>query len=214
MSLLLIVPFLLVACHPGKVSSAVLHPSPEEPMDAQSPPIIRTNRCLGDPLQSIRKTILDSLNLQTEPHMSVPGMAEIRERWINVFKDNTQPSSSSSLSSSSSSGNSTQLQCCKFASQVFIKDLGWDQWIIYPDSFTFVQCSVCVSQQNQRMFNCRNDDPPALDPPSQKPCCKVTSLDLVPFLYMDETSTLILSSVPLTRTCGCRHGDDTQALQL
>ncbi|XP_060791354.1 bone morphogenetic protein 6-like [Neoarius graeffei] len=233
MSLLLIVPLLLVACHPGKVSSSVLRPSPEEPMDAQSPPIIRTNRCLGDPLQSIRKTILDSLNLQTEPHVSVPGMAEIREQWRNVFKgtsnseqqaaNNTQPSSSSSLSSSSSSlsstsssssGNSTQLQCCKFASQVFIKDLGWDQWIIYPDSFTFVQCSVCVSQQNQRMFNCRDDDPPALDPPSQKPCCEVTSLDPVPFLYMDETSTLILSSVPLTRECGCRHGDDTQALQL
>lgn len=50
---------------------------------------------------------------------------------------------------------------------LYISDLGWDQWIIYPDSFTFVQCSVCVSQQNQRMFNCRDDDPPALDPPSQ-----------------------------------------------
>lgn len=50
---------------------------------------------------------------------------------------------------------------------VFLSDLGWDKWIIYPESFTFVQCSSCVQQQNQLVLNCRDDDPPALDPPSQ-----------------------------------------------
>lgn len=43
-------------------------------------------RCLGDPVQSVRKFILDSLNLQTEPRVSVPGMAQIREKWRNQFK--------------------------------------------------------------------------------------------------------------------------------
>ncbi|MCI4386987.1 hypothetical protein PGIGA_G00069060 [Pangasianodon gigas] len=218
MSLVLIVSLVLVACHPGKAS--VLRHSPEEPVDAQSAPIIRTNRCLGDPLQSVRKVILDSLNLQTEPHVSVPGMAQIREQWRNVFRGTSDSSpveqhaeDTTPPSSSSSSGNSTHLQCCKFASQVFIKDLGWDKWIIYPESFTFVQCSVCDPQQNQRMFNCRDDDPSTLDPNSQKPCCEATTLDTVPFLYLDETSALVISSVPLTRECGCSHGDDSQALQ-
>ncbi|XP_053504074.1 gonadal somatic cell derived factor [Ictalurus furcatus] len=222
MSLVLIVSLVLVACHPGKAS--VLRRSAEEPADAQASPDNRTNRCLGDPLQSVRKVILDSLNLQTEPHVSVPGIDQIREQWRTVFKgasnsspveqhaaDNTPPPSSSS--SSSSCGNSTHLQCCKFASQVFIKDLGWDKWIIYPESFTLVQCSVCVPQKNQRLFDCTDDDPSAPDPPSQKPCCEATSIDTVPFLYLDETSNLVISIVPLTRECSCSHGDDAQALQ-
>ncbi|XP_060746884.1 bone morphogenetic protein 5-like [Tachysurus vachellii] len=222
MFLVLVVSLFLAACHPGKAS--VLRRSAGEPEDARSAPTVRNNRCLGDPVQSVRKFILDSLDLQTEPRVSVPGMAQIREKWRNQFKatgdtnpeeqharENTQPSSSSS-SSSSDTTNSTHLQCCKFASQVFLKDLDWDEWIIYPESFTFVRCSVCVPQQNQHsMFNCPDDDPVPLDPPSQKPCCEATSGDPVPFLYLDETSSLVISSVALSRECGCSL-DDPQAL--
>ncbi|XP_027014565.2 bone morphogenetic protein 5-like [Tachysurus fulvidraco] len=223
MFLVLVVSLLLAARHPGKAS--VLRRSAEGPDDARSAPSIRNDRCLGDPVQSVRKFILDSLDLQTEPRVSVPGMAQIREKWRNQFKaagdpkspeerraaENTQPSSSSS-SSSSAITNSTHLQCCKFASQVFLKDLDWDEWIIYPESFTFVQCSVCVPQQNQRsVFNCPDDDPSPLDAPSQKPCCEATSRDPVPFLYLDETSSLVISSVALSRECGCSL-DDPQAL--
>ncbi|KAI5091520.1 gonadal somatic cell derived factor isoform X4 [Silurus meridionalis] len=228
MSLVLVVSLVLAACHLGKAS--VLRPSPEEPADAESPQVIRMNGCQEDLLQNVYKVVLDSLNLQSEPDVSVPGMAQIREQWSKFFKsttnpnplethaaDNTQPissSSSSSLSSSSSrSGNSAHLQCCKFASEIFIKDLGWDKWIIYPESFTFVQCGVCVPQQNMRMFNCRDDDLSALDPPSQKPCCEATSHDSVPFLYVDKMRSLVISSVSLPRECGCGHSDDTQTLQ-
>ncbi|KAF5900833.1 bone morphogenetic protein 5-like, partial [Clarias magur] len=174
MSLGLLVSLLLVACHPGKAS--ILRPSPEEPADAQSPPIVRVNRCLGDLHQNIRKAVLDSLNLQSEPRVSVPGMTQIREQWKSVFKAtrNLSPGeqhgdgnmSLPSSPPSSSSSSSTQLQCCKLASQVFIKDLGWDEWIIYPESFTFVQCTACVPELIQRVFTCRDDDPAAQDPPS------------------------------------------------
>lgn len=50
---------------------------------------------------------------------------------------------------------------------VSMLDLGWDKWIIYPESFTFVRCGVCAPQQNQHVLTCRDDDPSALDPPSQ-----------------------------------------------
>ncbi|KAM9451753.1 bone morphogenetic protein 5-like [Clarias gariepinus] len=216
MSLGLLVTLALVACHPGKAS--VLHPSPEEPTDAQSPPIVRVNRCLGDLHQKVRRAVLDSLNLQSEPRISVPGMVQIREQWKSAFKAtrNSSPGEQDGNTPlpSSTSENSTQLQCCKLASQVFIKDLGWDEWIIYPESFTFVQCTACVPELNQRVFTCRDDDPATQDPPSPAPCCQVTSLDPVPFLYLDETSSLFLSSVPLPRECGCSHDDgDPRALQ-
>ncbi|TSK72176.1 hypothetical protein Baya_3160 [Bagarius yarrelli] len=179
MALAIMVLLVLVACHAGKAS--VLHRPAEEPEDAQAPPMIRTDRCLGDPVQGVRKVILDSLNLQMEPRVSLPGMAQIREQWRNVFKSTGDSSntdqkaaedkvlSSSSSSSPSSSENSTQLQCCKFASQVFLKDLGWDEWIIYPESFTY------------------------------KPCCEVTLNDHVPILYLDESNSLVINSVALSR---------------
>lgn len=42
----------------------------------------------------------------------------------------------------------------------------------------------------------------------QKPCCEVTSIDPVPFVYLDETSSLVISSVALSRECGCSRGAD------
>lgn len=41
-------------------------------------------------------------------------------------------------------------------------------------------------------------------------CCKPTAHDIVLFLYMDEWSSLVLSSVSLIRECGCDPGEKTQ----
>lgn len=40
----------------------------------------------------------------------------------------------------------------------------------------------------------------------QAPCCQPTSEDMVPVLYMDEFNTVVISSLQLTRSCGCRPG--------
>ncbi|XP_062867989.1 gonadal somatic cell derived factor [Trichomycterus rosablanca] len=213
MSLLLVVSLVLVACQLGRAS--VLRHSVEETQDAHPSPIIRTNRCLGEPLQSIRKVILDSMNLQTEPRVSIHQMDLIREQWTHAL-NNTNNFEATRLnmaenSTSSSTGPSTVSQCCKFASQIFTKDLGWDKWIVYPQSFTYIQCRVC---DQQGKVHCMEDDPLALDPAfptPQKLCCEATQQDNVPFLYLDETNSLVIASVFLTRECGCSHGDNPQA---
>lgn len=41
-------------------------------------------------------------------------------------------------------------------------------------------------------------------------CCKPTAHDIVPFVYMDDWSSLVLSSVSLIRECGCDPGEETQ----
>ncbi|XP_036444720.1 bone morphogenetic protein 5-like [Colossoma macropomum] len=209
MFLLLFTSVVLVGCPLGK--TFILQP--EEPAADQLSPAIRTSRCQAESLQSVRKVILDSLNLQAEPHMSVPGMAAIRDQWKVAFKATSQSeptqlnNAENQISSEySSPANLTVLQCCKLASQVFIRDLGWDTWIIYPESFTYVQCSVCNPQVDQSIVHCGGDRLSA----SQVPCCEPTERNLTPLLYLDHTGSLVIASVPLTRKCGCRPGTGPQ----
>ncbi|XP_072518575.1 bone morphogenetic protein 7-like [Salminus brasiliensis] len=210
MSLLLVMSVMLIGCPLRR--AFVLQP--EEPAVAQPFPAIRTSRCRAESLQSIRKVILGSLNLQAEPHVSVPGITRMREVWKGTFKttsqsEPTQPNDAENRTSSGVPfpGNSTVLQCCKLASQIFMKDLGWDKWIIYPESFTYVQCSGCDPQADPSILHCREDSLPS----SQGPCCEPTTHDAVPFLYLDETSSIVIASVPLTRECGCGPGSAGQA---
>ncbi|TNN87666.1 hypothetical protein EYF80_002013 [Liparis tanakae] len=44
------------------------------------------------------------------------------------------------------------------------------------------------------------------------PCCEPTSQETVPVLYVDGFSTVVISSVQLTRGCGCDPGGDLQPL--
>ncbi|KAK6306608.1 hypothetical protein J4Q44_G00235330 [Coregonus suidteri] len=119
------------------------------------------------------------------------GLASLREQWKAVFA--TQHSDSQTTldsnvvnSTPEFSGNTTGPHCCQLVSQIFIQDLGWENWIIYPESFTFTQCAACT---------------PQLNPAGS--CCKPASRHLVPVLYLDDYNTLVISSVYLTRSCSC-----------
>ncbi|XP_043090221.1 gonadal somatic cell derived factor isoform X2 [Puntigrus tetrazona] len=161
----------------------VLHPSHEASA-------VKVYRCKGE--LEIRKILLESLNLQQEPHvsMSVSKMHHLREQWKDRFRSSL-PSSPGNSTFLQDSGNSS---CCKQFCQVFIKDLGWEQWVVYPESITFVQCRSCSSE--------------SADAPEQ--CCKPKAHDIVPILYMDNWSSLVLSSLSLIRECACDPGQHTQ----
>ncbi|XP_026880088.2 inhibin beta E chain-like [Electrophorus electricus] len=218
---------LLVACPLGKLLGKPLHRSPGDPgWDQASPNIVlSSSRCKRETLQSVRKVILDSLSLQAEPHVSVPGMTCLRDQWKAVFEGPgraipLQPNIPGSMRSSEplSPGNSTAPMCCKLTSQIFIRDLGWDQWIIYPESFTYTRCSPCDPRMDPSVFHCAEDSLTNHKPLAQNlfsacmlmssflqmPCCESTYYELLPFLYLDATSALVITSVPMTRECGCR----------
>ncbi|XP_016116234.1 bone morphogenetic protein 5-like [Sinocyclocheilus grahami] len=175
MHLVLCVVLVLFGCPFGKMF--VLHPSPEASA-------VKANREL-----EIRKILLESLNLQREPRVSVSKMNHLRDQWKATL-ESTMPSSPGNSTFPEDSGNST---CCKHSSQVFIKDLGWDRWVVYPESITFVQCRSCG------MNRCSE----TADASAQ--CCKPTAHEILPFLYVDEWSSLVLSSVSLIRECGCKN---------
>ncbi|KAK5852158.1 hypothetical protein PBY51_023651 [Eleginops maclovinus] len=186
------------------VIAFVLQPSKEDsPAPANSP--VTQHRCSGVSLQSIRKRLLDGLNLQAEPQLPAGGLDGIGEQWRTTFgsiahrvKDNGVPVASGN-SVSPDGGNSTGLKCCSIASEIFMKDLGWDNWVIHPASLTIVQCALCnpAGHPVQCPPSDNSDDVP------QTPCCQPISLQTVPVLYVDEFSTLFISSMQLASSCGC-----------
>ncbi|XP_029922045.1 derriere protein-like [Myripristis murdjan] len=185
------------------VTTFVLHPSGEQPAMSADSPLTRHNRCRDESLQSIRKGLLRDLNLQSEPWLPVGGLTRIREQWKNSFSAIAHTAKLTAVptlpgnSETPSAANSTGLECCQRASEIFLKDLGWDNWVIYPESITLVQCTSCSS------LSCPSHSVTAQENPSQVPCCQPTSQEMMPILYMDELSTLVISSVQLTRRCGC-----------
>ncbi|XP_068190176.1 gonadal somatic cell derived factor [Antennarius striatus] len=183
----------------------VLRPSKEEPAHAPA----SHRRCEGGSLQSIRKSLLASLRLQVEPQLPAGGLDAIREQWRSTFSSIRHvlvDAAAPAASGSADGGNTTGLRCCSLDSQVFMKDLGWDSWVVYPDSLTITQCALCDPEVTP--VQCPASHSHAQDAGSQRPCCQPTSQKMVPVVHVDESHTVFISSVYLTASCGCGHGDE------
>uniref|UniRef100_A0A672IIR4 Growth/differentiation factor 6-like n=1 Tax=Salarias fasciatus TaxID=181472 RepID=A0A672IIR4_SALFA len=180
------------------VMAFVLQPSDVEPAAG------RPHRS-GSSWQSVRKGLLEALGLRTEPRLAAGALDGVREQWQRTFSSISHrvlnPASPKPCSTSCKAGNSTGPRCCPVTSQVFMKDLGWDTWVIQPPSLTLVQCALCSAAGHT--VPCPPPPAGAQEPP---PCCQPSSLEMVPVLYMDQFSTLVISSVQLPRSCGCGPG--------
>ncbi|XP_058473955.1 gonadal somatic cell derived factor [Solea solea] len=177
----------------------VLQPSNEEP----ATPALTYPRCQGESLESIRKSLLKALNLQTEPRLPAGGLDTIREQWQRTFATMSQRAEHNSAPpvAAPTGANGAGLSCCSVTSEIFMKDLGWDNWVIHPSSLTMVQCAPCNPET--KTLQCPSSFTNSHDATSQVPCCEPSSQEMVPVVYMDEYSAVVISSVQLTRSCGC-----------
>uniref|UniRef100_A0A673B1F0 TGF-beta family profile domain-containing protein n=1 Tax=Sphaeramia orbicularis TaxID=375764 RepID=A0A673B1F0_9TELE len=200
------------------VIAFVLQP-PKQESAASVISAVSHHRCQGESLQSVRKRLLRDLSLQTEPQLPSGALDGVRKQWKSAFRaaveqshdaagtsdNSTGHSGSSGHSSSSDDGN--QLQCCSMNSEVFMTDLGWDTWVIHPDSLTLVQCAGCSSVGNAvqcpRSHTNTQDATQVQGPTHSALCCQPTSQTTVPIVYMDELGTVVMSSVQMTQSCGC-----------
>ncbi|XP_070706386.1 gonadal somatic cell derived factor [Pempheris klunzingeri] len=193
------------------VVAFVLQPSKDVPAASANSPLSH-HRCRGESLQSIRKGLLRALNLQTEPQLPAGSLDSVREQWKRNFGNITHRAKDAAAAEvSPHDGNSTSLKCCSMASEIFMKDLGWDNWVLHPASLTIVQCAPCNSEVNTALCPSSHTNVQDADSQVQVPCCQPTSQTMVPVVYMDEFSTVTISSVQLTRTCGCGHDSLQQA---
>ncbi|KAM8827557.1 uncharacterized protein AB9W97_003955 [Spinachia spinachia] len=182
----------------------VLQSSSEEP----STSAVSQPSCPGGALQSIRKALLGLLNLQAEPPLPAGGLDVIREQWRTTFSTiagsakYTPTPVASGISVSTTVCNSTSLKCCSTASEIFMKDLGWDNWVLHPASLTIVQCALCDPEGSP--VQCPSTNANVQEADSQVPPCRPTSQEMVPVLHMAEFNTVVISSVQLTRSCDCK----------
>ncbi|XP_032425160.1 growth/differentiation factor 6-like isoform X1 [Xiphophorus hellerii] len=197
----------------SKTTAFVLHPSNEEP----TVPAISSlshQRCKDESLQSVRKGLLRALNLQAEPQLPAGGIDSIREQWqrtigfIPQAAKKTAPATDYSVSHDS--GNRTGLKCCSVASEISMKDLSWDSWVIHPLSLTFVQCALCNPAEGT--VQCPSSSSGVQDASSQDPlpCCQPTVQETLNIVYMDETGTIVISPIEVNRSCGCGPGNAPQ----
>ncbi|XP_054612246.1 gonadal somatic cell derived factor [Dunckerocampus dactyliophorus] len=168
----------------------VLQPPKE---DAAAPPD-SNSRCHGGSLQSIRKGLLAALNLQVEPRLPEGAIAQ----WSSIAERMKALPISSSDSVSADDGKNSG--CCTVTSEVLMRELGWDKWMIYPDRVTVVQCAPCSPH-----MPCHPPQPDAQGADSQVPpsCCQPTSYEDVPVCYRDEFDSVVITSMHLPRRCGC-----------
>ncbi|KAM9793975.1 bone morphogenetic protein 7-like isoform X2 [Syngnathus typhle] len=156
-------------------------------------PLDSDSRCRGLSLQSLRKELLAALNLQTEPRL--PEGA--KEQWSGTA-ERLKALEASSNSSSDDGGDTSG--CCSRTSEVLMSDLGWDNWMIYPERVTLVHCAPCghsASCRPQPTATQRDD----LE--VQAPCCQPIAQNPMPVMYRDEWNTMVITSMHLTRRCGC-----------
>ncbi|KAJ0013017.1 hypothetical protein NQD34_017351, partial [Periophthalmus magnuspinnatus] len=170
--------------------------------------------CQSVSLQSIKKELLKSLNLQAEPQVPVGLLDSVQEQWKQAF--------------------SAFLKCCSLTSEIFMKgaylcmglvfaalstvayntftvlfytDLGWSNWVIYPSSLTVTKCKLCIREGNT--VQC----PAPVHPQNgQVPCCRPTSHKLVPIVYMSEYGSVVISSVQLAQGCDCDIGNNQEPI--
>ncbi|TKS84798.1 Growth/differentiation factor 6 [Collichthys lucidus] len=166
----------------------------------------------GEPAVSANSPVSHqrALNLQVEPDLPAGGLDAIREQWrftisnmASSIKDTALPAVSG-YSVSPDGRNSTSLTCCATASEIFMTDLGWDNWVIYPASLTIIQCALCNPEG--KSARCPSSHTNVLETGSKVTCCQPTSQTMVPVVYVDEFSVVTISSVHLTDDCGCGHG--------
>uniref|UniRef100_A0A8C6S6T3 TGF-beta family profile domain-containing protein n=1 Tax=Neogobius melanostomus TaxID=47308 RepID=A0A8C6S6T3_9GOBI len=149
--------------------------------------------CHGVSLQTIKRDLLKSLNLQTEPQVPVGLLDSVHEQWKMAFMAHS--------ASVSDGGNNNSVKCCSLTSEVFMKDLGWDNWVIHPLSLTVTDCKLCSGVGNA--VQCLHGHPQIGQVKILVPCCHPTSQKMVPIVYMDEFGSVVISSVQLTQGCGC-----------
>ncbi|XP_018517972.1 LOW QUALITY PROTEIN: gonadal somatic cell derived factor [Lates calcarifer] len=190
----------------------VLQPSKEEPATSANSPVAH-HRYHGESLQSIRKALLRALNLRAEPQLPAGGLDAIRAQWQSTFSNilhRAKNAAVAPLSVSPADGNSSSLKCCPRASEIFMTDLGWDNWVIHPSSLTIVHCALCNPGENTVQCPSSHTHVQDGDSQVQVPHCQPTSREQVDIVYMDEYSSVVMSSVDLTRSCGCGLGDIQQ----
>ncbi|XP_062892215.1 gonadal somatic cell derived factor [Mobula hypostoma] len=173
-------------------------------------------------VQHIKHILLRALNLEQIPRIHTEMAKQLRSMWRARLQATSHISAITA--SSPPAGNGTQFQneetvagtnmstmpssprhCCQMASQITLTDLGWQDWILYPEQITYVHCASCRHPRNALAHNCHRNKSSSSSRSHRRHCCKAVKTIWVPIVYVDEDLSLVISNIPLTEECGEEH---------
>lgn len=110
--------------------------------------------------------------------------------------------------------------CCREALNVSVSEMGWDDWLVHPQSFTFYYChGTCrpsvasatapgVSRYSNLLQALMLRQPLQSSlREALAPCCSPTSYSAMPLIQRGINNTVIVNRIPdlLVDSCGCNE---------
>ncbi|RXM93179.1 hypothetical protein EOD39_19357 [Acipenser ruthenus] len=201
-----------------------------------SAPTVTMSSCKDQLLQDVKEMLLDALNLEQAPRINIKGMSQITAALRTELSAISQNSDHSAVEKTGkprvfeldsrerhteSKDRASLLpdhitnlyHSCWFSSQscpLCLIDLGWESWIVYPESFNYTQCEACNHGRSRTWQHCRQGGPSAKHHVPKVKCCSAVEELWLRFVYIDEDSPLVISNVPLTQKCGCPLDRDAE----
>ncbi|XP_061461931.1 uncharacterized protein LOC133374750 [Rhineura floridana] len=195
------------ACGPHETSL-----NEEQPLEES---VVTLNEsCRERVLQQVGSATLRLLRLDRPPSITADPTRQVHEAWAKEAMDLLALSSVEQPFNLSSNQTlvTRRESCTQISHHVTMDDLGWQSWVLHPESFVFTQCLGCRCHPKDK-------DPPlphwlqecGLVRPSRQPdvgakqrhCCQPRRIPL-PFVFFREDGSLIVRAIRLERDCNCR----------
>ncbi|XP_053134294.1 uncharacterized protein LOC128337384 [Hemicordylus capensis] len=190
---------------------------PEADPGDQLPPdssvITLNDSCREQVLWQAGSRMLQVLRLDRPPQIEPEGAAQVREAWTKAAV--AFPALSSRGQHLNISANQTLLiqrgSCIQISHRVTLEDLGWQNWVLHPNSFVFTDCL------GRHCHKAGEGSPPPLwmqecglgqssqqpDADSKQGCCCQTPRAHLSIAFLKEDGSLVLKAVQMGRSCQC-----------
>ncbi|XP_030075827.1 uncharacterized protein LOC115480982 [Microcaecilia unicolor] len=160
-----------------------------------------SSSCREKLLAGIRTGILQMLSMDKPPHIPSRYLKRVREIWLGAFHTTPKPQNMTEQNVSSDQLLIIRQQnCLEISYQALLSDLGWENWILYPESFSYTYCLGC---------QCASILPEACrlalptPQPQEEVSCKPQRRNHLLFALIEEDGSLALRMVDMTTQC---HG--------
>ncbi|XP_034280306.1 growth/differentiation factor 15-like [Pantherophis guttatus] len=170
--------------------------------------------CREQILQRARTVMCQLLRLDHPPRLTASMTHQVREQWAKEGRKSPEPSIGGQHLNITSNQTlvSQRGGCLQISQRVTLDDLGWQNWVLSPTSFTFTECLGChchrIKEETQLplwSLACGLQEPSHQDQADaqQRRCCRPRKSPL-PFLFLKEDGSLNLQTVRLAHDCHCR----------
>nr|CCP19133.1 gonadal soma derived factor [Latimeria menadoensis] len=216
---------ILASFAPGGIALPSRHveegplPTPEPPVAVG--PAASLVRCKDRIVEEVKEMLLKAFCLEKVPQFKTEGVDHMRSALKTRLHSHSQKSrdsrrgnvtddgspANSELANATLSNDTARAMmhkhCCQITTEIFITELGWENWLIYPEAITYTDCVSCRYARDVVSRDCRQERMIARPKQAKPRCCKAVREEWITFIYLDNYS-LIMENVPLTRECGCQ----------